>query len=234
MELFPAELRPSFSPPSPDARLVLFADGDIRSELPEVGAYLSRCAQYAARHRVHLVTGLFIHDGNLCLCLLGPDGMPLCRQPAIQPPMPLRPSLRPGDRIEVVHTELGNLCLLVDADIFYPQVARAAALKGADVLLSIQHLDPAEETPHRLLCSAWNAAQSNNLYVVNYSAGCATVCCPAPVTRARDGYLVRRTGTFPLRFGLNTDRLDEIREGFQLMESINTGLVQNYAAELGR
>lgn len=50
----------------------------------------------------------------------------------------------------------------------------------------------------------------------------------------RDGYLVRRTGAFPMRFGLNLTRLDDVRSGFQIMENINTRLVQNYAAELGR
>lgn len=60
------------------------------------------------------------------------------------------------------------------------------------------------------------------------------VCCPAPVTRAGDGYLVRRTDALPVRFALNMERLDEIRARFELMEQINPALVENYAAELGR
>lgn len=112
-----------------------------------------------------------------------------------------------------MHTELGNLFLCVDADIYHPQVLRTAALKGADAVLSVQCLDPAEETPERVLCTVWNAAQSNNVYVANFAAGGAVVCCPAPVTRAGDGYLVRRTDALPVRFALNMERLDEIRAG---------------------
>ena len=233
MDLFAAEWQPAFAAPSPDTRLVLFADDEIRFSLEEVAAYLSKCANYAKRHQVYLVTGLFVHQRNLCLCLLGPDGMPLCRQGALQPPSTLKALLEPAEQLEVVPTDLGNLCLCVDTDLYHPQTARTAALKGADLLISIQRLDPAADTPNRLFCSAWNAAQSNNLYVLNYSAGSASVCCPAGVTRARDGWLVKPSGEFPLRFGMNLSRLDEIRQGLQLMEQINTGLIQRYAVELG-
>ena len=233
MELFPIEIRPPFQPPSEDAKLVLLADGGIHFDGADLRRHLSRCVRYAREHRVHLVSGLFVHEGNLCLCLLGPDGQALCRQPALHLSLPLRGALRPGERAEVVHTELGNLFLCVDADIYHPQVLRTAALKGADAVLSVQCLDPAEETPERVLCTVWNAAQSNNVYVANFAAGGAVVCCPAPVTRAGDGYLVRRTDALPVRFALNMERLDEIRARFELMEQINPALVENYAAELG-
>lgn len=223
MELFPIEIRPPFQPPSEDAKLVLLADGGIHFDGADLRRHLSQCVRYAREHRVYLVSGLFAHEGNLCLCLLGPDGRALCRQPALHLALPLRGALRPGERAEVVHTELGNLFLCVDADICHPQVLRTAALKGADAVLSVQCLDPAEETPERILCTVWNAAQSNNVYVANFAAG-----------GAGDGYLVRRTGMLPVRFALNMERLDEIRARFELMEQINPALVENYAAELGR
>ena len=231
------EIVTPFHAPSGDAKLVLFADEEIHDgggAEQEVGKYLSRCAAYAAACKVHLVSGLFVHRDNLCLCLIDPKGRPLCRQPALQLSLPQEGRYATGSEVAVTHTELGNFYLCVDADIYHPQTVRAAALKGADVVLSIQHLDPAEDTPERQMRSIWNAAQSNNLYVVNLSAKGGSVACPAPITRARDGYLVRRTGAFPMRFGLNLTRLDDVRSGFQIMENINTRLVQNYAAELGR
>lgn len=234
MENFFMEVVAPLQPPSSDARLVAFSDGSIRETKTDVHKHLQQCVAYAQRYRVYLVTGLMAHDENLCLCLLSPDGELLCRQAANQLSEALRGSLVADGCQQVVQTELCNLTLCVDADIFYPQVLRSAALKGADVAVSIQHLDPGENTPSRLMASVWNASQTNNLYVVNLAANGCTVTCPAPLTRNRDGYLVRRTSVVPVRFGFNTRRLDEVRTQFPLMESLNTRLVQNYEEELKR
>ena len=233
MNLFAAEIQPWLQPPSGDVQLVLFADEQLHLDEPDVKRHIAGCVKYARQYSVHLVSGLFALDGCLCLALFSPKGDPLCLQKAIHLALPLRHSLHTGERVEVVNTPLGNLCLCVDVDIFCPEVARTAALKGADILLSIQHLDPVDDTHERLMSSVWNAAQSNNLYVVNYSVGGATVACPAPLTRARDGYQLRRVPGLPVRFGMNIDKLDEIRSNLQLMENINTTLIQNYSAELG-
>ncbi|HIX64821.1 MAG TPA: hypothetical protein H9736_01080 [Candidatus Anaerotruncus excrementipullorum] len=234
MDLFAAELLPPFQPPSnPEVQLAVFAEEGVHEQLGETGEYLSRCAHYAIRHKLYLVTGLFCYDGALCLCLLGPDGMPVLRQGALCLP-PRWAGLRPADRLEVAPTRLGSLCLCPGEDILHPQVARTAALKGADLLLAVQRLDPAAETPCLRLFSAWDAAQTNNLYVVHYAAGKASVCCPAGVTRAGDGWLVRPTGELPVRFGLNMARLDEVRGRLQLLEGLNPHLAQRYAGELGR
>ncbi|MEM1484624.1 nitrilase-related carbon-nitrogen hydrolase [Oscillospiraceae bacterium PP1C4] len=234
MDSFITEVLSPFHAPSADARLVIFADETIHSLKPNLKEYLLRCAEYAKSHQVYLTTGLLVHNRNLCLCLLNPQGKIICRQPAVHLAMSLRSMLDPADELTVVHTELGNLYLCVDADIYHPQTVRAAALKGADAVISIQHIDPVDDTPERLMCSVWNAAQTNNIYVVNFSGNHCTVACPAPLTRSRDGYLVRQTPTIPTRFGLNMARLDEIRRDFNIMETINTQLVQNYADELGR
>ena len=61
-------------PPSPDVKLVAFAGGDIYKTLAEVHEHLKECAAYAKRYHVYLVTGLLIHNHNLCLCLIGPEG----------------------------------------------------------------------------------------------------------------------------------------------------------------
>ena len=223
-----------FHAPSGDARLVMFADEDIHTSKLDVQKHLQLCAEYAAKYRVYLVSGLMVHNQNLCLCLFDAQGNLICRQAAVQLSLALGGKLTRDDRVQVVHTALGNLALCVDVDIFHPQVARAAALKGADVLLSIQHLDPVDDTQERLICSVWNAAQTNNLYVVNLAGSSCTVTCPAALTRAQDGYLVRRTSIVPTRFGLNLDRLDQVRDRFRLLEQINDGLIRNYAELLQR
>lgn len=235
MDSFYCEILPYFQSPSPDARLVFFCDEEIiHSSRLAVHKHLQLCSEYAQKHSLYLVSGLLEHNENLCLCLFGPDGRMLCRQPALHLSMAMAARIKPGDRMQVTHTQLGNLALCVDVDVFHPQCARAAALKGADLLLSVQHLDPVDDTPERLMCSVWNAAQTNNLYVINLSGRSTTVTCPAPLTRHQDGYLVRRTSCVPTRFALNVDRLDEVRAGFPLLERVNTQLMQGHAQELRR
>ncbi len=235
MDSIITEILPPFQAPSKDALLVVFSDDATHTADTGAADYLVRCAKYARRHSIHLVSGLLVHERNLCLFLLDPNGRIACRQPAVHLSMPYAGLLERGNKVEVAHTPLGNLYLCVDADICHQQTVRAAALKGADAVISVQHTDPSEDTPERLMCTAWNAAQSNNLYVVSLSGSSCSVACPAPLTRGADGYLVRqRPLGAPVRFGLNMPRLDEIRSHFELMEHINTQLILHYADELRR
>lgn len=138
MELFPIEIRPPFQPPSEDAKLVLLADGGIHFDGADLRRHpvavraLCQGAPRPPRERPFRARG---------------EPLPLPartrRAGALPParPAPLPPAagaLRPGERAEVVHTELGNLFLCVDADIYHPQVLRTAALKGADAVLSVR------------------------------------------------------------------------------------------------
>lgn len=234
MDIFFTEVLSSFHAPSSDTKLVIFADETVRESKLSVKKHLLLCSEYAANYRVFLLSGLIEHNENLCMCLLNPAGKIVCRQAAVHLAPAMQWKLQPADEISVVHTELGDIFLCVDADIFHSELVRAAALKGADLILSVQHIDPAEDKPERLTCSVWNAAQSNNLYVVNLSGNSCTVACPAPLTRNQDGYLVRRTACVPTRFALNLPRLDEITSHFQILEHINTELISHYAEELGR
>lgn len=223
-----------WEPPSEDTRLVLLTDDTVHTGRKDVGSHLLCCADYAKEHQVWLVSGLVVNQDNLCLVLFGPDGSALCRQPAIHLALPMKGTLKPADQVQVIHTKIGNLYLCVDADILHPETLRAAALKGADIVINIQHLDPVDDTPQRLMSSIWNAAQTNNYYVVGLMSSSCAVACPAPLTRNKDGYLVKRTHNLPLRFGLNLERLDDVRSHFQIVEGINNRLVQNYAEDLGR
>lgn len=234
MENVVSEVVKPWEPPSSDTRLVLLADDTVHTGRSDVGSHLQTCADYAKEHKVWLVSGLIVNQDNLCLVLFGPDGSALCSQAAIHLALPMKGTLKPVNQVQVIHTKIGNIYLCVDADILHPQTLRAAALKGADIVISIQHLDPVDDTPQRLMSSIWNAAQTNNYYVVGLMSASCAVACPAPLTRNKDGYLVKRTHNLPLRFGLNLERLDDVRSHFQIIECINNQLVQKYAKDLGR
>ncbi len=222
-----------FQPVFSDARLVLFADDSIQRGDEEVMAYLVRCAKYAMKYKVYLASGLLVHDNQLCLSLFAPDGKAICRQPALHLAVDLRDELRVGENIEVVDTELGKLALCVDEDALSPQVARTAAMKGARILLSVQQVNPLEDTPQRIRQTAWNMAQTNGIYVIAITSKGVTVTCPANLNRARDGVLLQQTSIYPVRFGLNLERLEECRAQLPVLERINVGLAARYGKQLG-
>lgn len=234
MDIFFTEVLPAFRAPSADTKLVIFFEKDIHKSHLAVTKHMKDCAEYARQHKVYLVTPLMEFQEYLCLCLLGPNGSLLGSQLALHLPLSMVGRLHADDMVEVYHTDLGNLALCVDSDIYHPQVSRTAALKGADVVISIQSIDPVDEVPERLMCSVWNCAQSNNVYVINLTTNSCTVACPVALTRGKDGYILRRGIQSSIRFGLNLDKLDEVRDQLQIMENINTRLVTNYSEELER
>ena len=135
MDSYFVEIQRPFMPPSDDARLVLIADGSLHRALEDVKRHLFSCVKYAKKHGVYVLTGLFAHEGNLCLCLLDPGGEVVCRQPAIHPSISFQGEFLPGDRIEVAHAgELGNVCLCVDCDIGLRNLDIALGLSDAALM----------------------------------------------------------------------------------------------------
>ena len=105
MESFITEILPPFQAPSRDARLVLFTDEAIRRDRAEVARQLHQYTQYTAKYGVYLISGLLELDGNLCLCMFGPKGEPVLRQPALHLSLPLRTAgLAAASEIELART----------------------------------------------------------------------------------------------------------------------------------
>lgn len=219
-----------------DTSLVIFSEDDvIHSSKLAVQKHLQLCAEYARKYHVYLVSCLFVHEQRLCLDLFDDTGGVICRQGALH--LSSRWVLQkivPDIKVCVTPTPLGHIALSPDGDISRPETARAAALKGADILIASRQLDPAENTVPRMMNTFWDAAQTNNLYVVGLTGSSAVVTCPAPLTRGHDGFLIRRTSTVPVRFGLNMDRLQQVRRQFPLLEQINVECMEQYQQDLRR
>lgn len=232
MDGFFTEILFSFQKPAADTGLVVFFDRNVHTDQAECKQYIAKCAQYAAKYHVYLVSGLFFHQGNLCLCMFGPDGAPLCRQGALYLPADFANLLEPDTSISVVNTELSNFFLCVGCDITHPQVIRAAALKGAQVIVNVQNISFADDTNERLMYSVWEAAQSNEVYVIGITSNFYAVSCPALLTRSRNGYLVAKNTYVPTRFGLNTQKLMETRKQSGILAGLNRKLMENHQNEL--
>ena len=216
MEPLVVEILPLTRAPSSDAGLVLIEGATSLIADPEaVRRHLLTCASYAKKYTVCLLSGLFLLEDALCLCLFGPDGLPVDRQGALWGAMALQGRTQPGQEATILDTPFGRVFLCVDEDIRDQRVLRTAALKGAGLVLSVRMMDVAEDTVEEL-----------------YQTACR-VCCPAPLTRAQDGFLVRRETNIG-RFILNFDRLDEVRQQLPLLDALNTEVFLHHQNELGR
>ncbi len=155
------------APPPKGADLVIFADP--RSYVAELDSHqmLAAAARYAARYKVYLVPERFIAAGSLCLCMLAPDGSVLGVQRACHLNVSMRQlNLSRSDEIVPFDTPLGRIALLVDVDINMPQTARAAALNGAELLISSQYMPLYDFFDDRISYGPVSAARSNGLSVI--------------------------------------------------------------------
>jgi predicted amidohydrolase len=217
MEALHLAVVPPFEAP-PDAQLVVFAG--TRNWVAEYDArsMLSCAAAYARRYGVFVLPERFAVQDHLCLCLISPQAQMLGVSCATHLNMDLRGHFRRGDSIEPIETPFGRIVLLVDTDIYFPQVARAAVEAGAQLLLSSQFIAPFDFFEDRIQYGAVNAALSNGVPVVSVIDGGACIV-------GADGRMVSHFSeelpllhTFALPLDCRADR-EAIRTGRTLLLS---------------
>lgn len=158
---------PTLAPPPPGAQLVVFSDQ--RNYVAEIDSamMLAAASRYAIRHGVYLVPERFIAANYLCLCLLSPKGEVLGVQRATHLNLGLREhNFFRDDQIQVLDTPFGKTALLVDVDINMPQVARAAVMGGATLLISSQFIQIYDFFEDRIRYGILNAARSNGVPII--------------------------------------------------------------------
>ena len=167
MQQLSVAIVPTLTAPPPGARLVVFSDQ--RNYVAEIDSamMLAAASRYAMRHGVYLVPERFIAANYLCLCLLSPKGEVLGVQRATHLNLGLREhNFFRDDAIQVLDTPFGKAALLVDVDINMPQVARAAVVNGATLLISSQFIQIYDFFEDRIRYGVLNAARSNGVPVV--------------------------------------------------------------------
>lgn len=158
---------PTLTPPPPGVQLVVFSDQ--RNYVAEIDSamMLAAASRYAIRHGVYLVPERFIAANYLCLCLLSPKGEVIGVQRATHLNLGLREhNFFRDDQIQVLDTPFGKVTLLVDVDINMPQVARAAVMNGATLLISSQFIQIYDFFEDRIRYGVLNAARSNGIPIV--------------------------------------------------------------------
>ena len=157
---------PTLTQPPPGAQFVIFSDQ--RNYVAEIDSsmMLAAACRYAVRHNVYLVPERFIAANYLCLCLMSPKGEVIGVQRATHLNLGLREyNFYRDDKIQAFDTPFGKIALLVDVDINMPQVARAAVMDGATLLISSQFIQLYDFFEDRIRYGAINAACSNDVQV---------------------------------------------------------------------
>lgn len=168
----------SFSPPPADAELVLFSDPKNYVAQYDSEKMLARAVRYAKHYGVYLVPDRFVTEDSLCLCLIGPDGSPVLGQKAIHLNLDYRGFFRRESRLESAATPFGRVALAVDVDINFPQVARAAAAQGVQLILSSQFIQLFDYLETRVEYGAVAAAKSNAVSVAAVTSAGAVLVGP--------------------------------------------------------
>jgi len=99
-----------------------------------------------------------------------------------------------GTKIELKEIKDWNIALIISTDIFYPQVSRMAALKGADIVLSPVGFT-GEKNRALQISGMWQEVQQNQFFAVESNFwGESVIYAPLEMTEEGDGYLGRSSG----------------------------------------
>jgi predicted amidohydrolase len=108
-----------------------------------------------------------------------------------------------GTKIELKKIKDWNIVLIISTDVFYPQVSRMAALKGADIVLSPVGFI-GEKNRALQVSGMWQEVQQNQFFAVESGFngfleeqsfwGESVVYAPLEMTEKENGFLTRTKG----------------------------------------
>ena len=108
-----------------------------------------------------------------------------------------------GTKIELKKIKDWNIALIISTDVFYPQVSRMAALKGADIVLSPVGFT-GEKNRALQVSGMWQEVQQNQFFAIESGFngflgeqsfwGESVIYAPVEMTEEGDGYLERSSG----------------------------------------
>ena len=128
----------------------------------------------------------------------------------------------------------GSVFRAVDADLFHPEVIRAAALKGARLVIGGVYLPGGEYTSMQGVCGAYNMAQQNGVFVLDANNVVTSLAAPEGCTGQEhslgqtEGWCLRDSDQLPITLSLDLSTAP----GPQLL--LDEGFYLRYASQLGR
>jgi predicted amidohydrolase len=108
-----------------------------------------------------------------------------------------------GAKIELKEIKDWKLALIISTDVFYPQISRMVALRGADIILSPVGFT-GEKNRALQVSGMWQEVQQNQFFAIESGFngflgeqsfwGESVIYAPLEMTEKGDGYLARSSG----------------------------------------
>jgi predicted amidohydrolase len=102
------------------------------------GPITDKLGEMARRHKLYLVAGTPERDGHLIYntaVLIGPDGKLAGKyRKVVITSREARLGITPGDDYPVFETPFGKIGMMICYDVFFPEVTRQLAMRGAEII----------------------------------------------------------------------------------------------------
>ena len=149
-----------------------------------------------------------------------------------------------GTKIELKKIKDWNIALIISTDVFYPQVSRMAALKGADIVLSPVGFT-GEKNRALQVSGMWQEVQQNQFFAVESGFngflgeqsfwGESVIHAPLQMTEGEDGYLERSSGQQSLIIAeLDNRKRRKAISKFDVLSQLNREFYQQMKMFRGR
>jgi len=149
-----------------------------------------------------------------------------------------------GTKIELKEIKDWKVALIISTDVFYPQVSRMIALRGADIVLSPVGFI-GENNPALQISGMWQEVQQNQFFAVESGFngflgernfwGESMIHAPLAMTRRENGFLARSRGQQSLIIAeLNNKKRRKAISKFDVLSQLNREFYQQMKMFRGR
>jgi len=149
-----------------------------------------------------------------------------------------------GEKIELKEIKDWKLALIISTDVFYPQVSRMAALRGADIVLCPAGFT-GEKNRALPLSGLWQEVQQNQFFAIESGFngflgeqsfwGESVIYAPLEMTKKGDGYLARNSGQQSLIIAeLDNKKRRKAISQFDVLSQLNREFYQQIKIFRGR
>lgn len=185
--------------------------GDILQLLPGSPVPdLDMLQSYAKRWGIAVITPLFVCEGRYVMACVTPEErvfQPMC--------FPEDESIPGGEDIFPVTFPWGKLAMCCEADVFQPQYARLAALKGC-TLMSVSFPWRNDDL---VMAGPWSVCQANCLPIALAQPSGGQLILPCPMTQDNSGFG---------RTGYDTEELAGAYREFPVFDSLNGDFYERF------
>jgi hypothetical protein len=194
--------------------------------------YLADAAAYASEYHLWVGTGLYIRADGLYMALLDENGSLACEQRATHLNPAWTDGLLRGIEVSVCDNPFGRLALIVDIDVYKPEVARIAAMQGAEIAICSQVIFAQDYRRELILAGVWQEAQQNSLFALHTNNLTSAILGPCEATTDNSGFLAGLTGELPITDTLPADKRLAAYQNFPVFKSLNPAVYCLYQKEL--